>query len=329
VTVVLRNSFRALIAPGKQGYRAFTPAAAAGGVAGGVTEIWLYGVIDTMMWWGDEITAAYVVEALQSANGGDVLIHLNSPGGDVFEALAIYATIANHPGAVTVRVEGIAASCASVIMLAANTVEMMPLAAVMIHDPWSICIGNAGDMRTEADKLDQAAQNMAGAYAARAGGTVETWRTAMQAETWYYGQEAVDAGLADTVLDLPSAAPDETTQAAVSALDRWNLTAFDKAPTLAELAARTRGQVPPAVPPGSQSTPDPLPDSPLDTGRAPDAAGPTPVVDGLSTVLASDPGRTEPDAVDSPSTLADPLAPAGVISLDLDALRSALKGVIA
>jgi ATP-dependent protease ClpP protease subunit len=179
-----------------RGFRVNDLATAAPGDGGGVFEMWIYDVIDSWGgYWG--VSAKDVVQALQAAGANDVLVHVNSPGGDVFEGLAIYSTLRNHPGTITVRIEGVAASAASFIALAATTVTIEPNAMVMIHDAWGMEAGNAAELRKFADLLDKASQNIAGIYAK--GGDPEPWRDAMKEETWYVGQEAVDVGLADSV----------------------------------------------------------------------------------------------------------------------------------
>ena len=134
---------------------------------------------------------------------GDVEVHINSGGGDVFDGIAIYNAIANRPGNVTTVVDGIAASIASVIAQAGQTRVIAPGAMMMIHDALSMCIGNAADMRETAEMLDQVSDNLATVYASR-GGTSAQWRDAMKTETWYTAQEAVDAGLADKLADRPA-----------------------------------------------------------------------------------------------------------------------------
>jgi ATP-dependent protease ClpP protease subunit len=183
----------------------------------GTTDLYIYDVIDSWGgYWG--ISASDVVAALQGA--GDVTVHINSPGGEVFEALAIFATFRNHPGAVTMRVEGWAASAASMIAMAGDQVVMEPQAMIMIHDAWSYAFGNAEDLRAEADILDKTSGNIAGMYATKAGGAVDVWRAAMQAETWYTAEEAVAAGLADSI---NTAAPVELVDVTVAAgLAAWD-----------------------------------------------------------------------------------------------------------
>jgi ATP-dependent protease ClpP protease subunit len=146
------------------------------------------------------VTAADLVRDL-GAVSGDLEVHMNCPGGDVFEAVAIYNALAQRKGTVAVIVDGLAASAASFIAQAASPGELTvaKTASMMIHDAFGMGIGNAVDMRQLADLLDQQSDNIAGIYADRSGKPVADWRAAMRSETWYVGQEAVDAGLADTV----------------------------------------------------------------------------------------------------------------------------------
>jgi ATP-dependent protease ClpP protease subunit len=205
---------------------------------GDTFEIHFNDLIDD--WFG--ISAAMIVEALIAADGRDVLVHLNSPGGMVFEGVSIHSQFKQYAGKVTMRVEGLAASAASFVMLAADEVLIEPGAMVMIHDAWNITIGDAAAHRKEADLLDKLSNNIAEMYAGKAGGTAEQWRGAMVEETWYTGQEAVDAGLADALTADPAATDDEDTTAAAI---NWT-TVFDVAPRLpVDLT-----QPPPALPAG-------------------------------------------------------------------------------
>lgn len=173
--------------------------------AGDVFEIWFDDMIDD--WFG--ISAAMIVSALLEADGRDVLVHLNSPGGMVTEGLAIYNTFRQYAGKVTMRVEGLAASAASFVMLAGDETVIEPTGMVMVHDAWDITMGPAIEHRRTADLLDKVSDNIAGIYASKGGGTATEWRTKMTENgdigTWYIGQEAVDAGLADSVTDAPAA----------------------------------------------------------------------------------------------------------------------------
>lgn len=188
-------------------------------------EIWLYDAIDAWAddWWGG-VSAAMLVEAFQELDGGPVVMHVNCPGGDVFEALAMYSTIKQYPGTVEVRVEGLAASAASYVALAGDRMVIEPQAMMMIHDAWGVEVGNAEEMHRYADLLDKSSQNIADIYATQVGGTPGEWRALMKAETWYTGREAVDAGLASGLI------PERDTKEQVAPTDRWDLSAFTNVP---------------------------------------------------------------------------------------------------
>lgn len=207
------------------------------------TDIYIHDVIDPWGgYWG--VSAGEVIAALQGA--GDVTVHINSPGGDVFEALAIFSTFKQHKGNVTMRVEALAASAASMIMLAGDETIIDPNAMVMIHDAWGVSIGNAAEMHKYADLLDKTSQNIATMYQAKAGGDAGAWRALMQEETWYVGPEAVEAGLADSVVAAQGAA---TESADAVAWDVHSL--FAKAPRPAGDGKDQAADVsPPIVPVG-------------------------------------------------------------------------------
>lgn len=165
--------------------------------AEGPAEMYIYDEIDGSGWWG--ISARDVIEALMQITAPSITLHLNSPGGDVFDAYAIYNALRNHPATVDVIVDGLAASAASYIMLAGDTIEMEPNASVMIHDAITFTYGNEADHAQSGALLGKQSGIVAQIYAERAGGTAEEWRAAMKAETWYTAEEAVAAGLADSV----------------------------------------------------------------------------------------------------------------------------------
>lgn len=164
------------------------------------SHIYIYDIIDPWGgYWG--VSAGEVVQALAGVSGA-VTVHLNSPGGDVWEAISMTSVLRQHAGMITMRVDGVAASAASMLMTAGNRVEVAPNAEVMIHDPWTVAIGNAMEIQQDVDRLERTAQNVAGMYAAKAGGTPEEWRDKMRPlDTWYIGgQEIIDAGLADALI---------------------------------------------------------------------------------------------------------------------------------
>ncbi|TGA95715.1 Clp protease ClpP [Sporolactobacillus shoreae] len=135
-------------------------------------------------------------------------LHINSPGGSVFEGVAIGNMLKQNKAQVNVFVDGLAASIASVIAMAGDHIAMPANAMMMIHNPWSYVVGNAADMRKEADDLDHINESMKQTYLAKAGDKLDTdtLGTLMDAETWLSAQEAVGYGLADEVLEANQAA---------------------------------------------------------------------------------------------------------------------------
>ncbi|MES9522457.1 head maturation protease, ClpP-related [Streptomyces capoamus] len=148
-------------------------------------------------------TADEFINDLRGITAPNILLRVNSPGGQVYEGIAIANALRSHPASVTVQVDGIAASIASVIAMAGDRVRMMPNAMIMVHDASGLTVGNAADHRETAELLDKISGNIADAYAARAGGTRDEWRQVMVQETWYTAEEAVAAGLADEVVPTP------------------------------------------------------------------------------------------------------------------------------
>jgi ATP-dependent Clp endopeptidase proteolytic subunit ClpP len=149
-------------------------------------------------YWG--ISAKEVNAALDELGDVDEIhLHINSPGGEVYEGIAILNSLRRHPADVTAIVDGLAASAASFIAVGVDKTIMAPNTEMMIHDAWGIALGPAADMHAMGDRLDKLSNNIASMYSSKAGGDQDDWRNAMLAETWYSAQEAVDAGLADEV----------------------------------------------------------------------------------------------------------------------------------
>lgn len=205
----------------------------------GVTDMLIY---DEIGFFG--VSATDVTASLADVTG-DLNVRVNSPGGDVFDGVAIYNALADHPGKVTVTVDGLAASAASFIAMAGDTIRMNRASQMMIHDASGLCIGNATDMTDMAALLDRVSATIAGIYADRTGVDTETWRTQMRAETWYSAEEAVTAGLADAMTPArPRPAAGEDTAAS------WDLTVF-------QYAGRTAAPAPPVdAAPGDDQTND-------------------------------------------------------------------------
>jgi len=177
------------------------------------TEVLIY---DEIGMWGTN--AQDFVKQMMAIDTANIDLHLNSPGGEVFDAVAIYNALKAHPSTVNVFVDSLAASAASFIAQAGDTVAMSRNATMMIHDAGAICMGNQQDMLDTANLLGKLSNNIADIYAQRAGGTIEDWRAFMQEETWYTAQEAVDAGLADTV-----------SGEGTKAKNKWDLSIFNHA----------------------------------------------------------------------------------------------------
>jgi ATP-dependent Clp endopeptidase proteolytic subunit ClpP len=154
-------------------------------------------IYDEIGYWG--ITASSLVKDLASLGGKDLTVHMNTPGGEVFDGIAIYQALKNYAGNVTVIVDALAASIGSVIAMAGNKVVMAKNATMMIHEGHTVCAGNAAEMQHKAMQLDNASANIASIYAERAGGSVESWREYMRAETWFNAEETVRVGLADEI----------------------------------------------------------------------------------------------------------------------------------
>ncbi len=163
---------------------------------GDVAELRIY---DEISWWG--ISAEEFVRDLEQITAPEIRVAINSPGGDVFDAIAVYNALRAHPARVTTRVDSLAASAASIVVQAGDHRVMLTASQMMIHDAWGVVIGNAAEMREMADLLDMESDIIAGIYAARTGGDAEHFRALMRATTWLTAEQAVEAGLADEVVD--------------------------------------------------------------------------------------------------------------------------------
>lgn len=163
-------------------------------------NVFIYGDIGDS-WSEESVTAAQFVRDLQNVEAQTVNVRLNSFGGAVPDALAIYNALARHPATVNTYVDGVALSAASLIAMAGKTVTMAENAVMMIHGPWNMAVGNAAQMREAADVLDKFAQAMAPSYAAKTGKPVEDMLALLTDGTdhWYTADEAKDAGFADEV----------------------------------------------------------------------------------------------------------------------------------
>jgi ATP-dependent Clp protease protease subunit len=164
-------------------------------------EIWLYDQVGADPWFGG-ISAKSFADELNKLGKVDVVnLRINSPGGSVFDGLAIYNTLARHPARIEVDVDGVAASIASVIAMAGDEIRMASNATMMIHDPYGMSAGSAQDMRKTADLLDQIKGQIVDTYANRTGKDATALADMMANETWMTAQEARQHGFSDATTE--------------------------------------------------------------------------------------------------------------------------------
>jgi HK97 family phage major capsid protein len=179
-----------------------TPQDDAPGVAAGPALLDIYDEIGRDWFNEDGITAKEFVEALRAIpTDREILVSINSPGGNVWDGLTIYHQLAARRARVTVRIDGMAGSIASIIALAGRELQMPEGGLILIHDPSALVHGNADEMKRMAGELDKHADVLAGIYARKTGRTVEEMRDAMRKETLYNGAEAKAIGFADTLIE--------------------------------------------------------------------------------------------------------------------------------
>jgi ATP-dependent Clp protease protease subunit len=161
--------------------------------------LYLNGVISDETWWGDEVTPKLFKDELL-AGSGNVAIWINSPGGDVFAAAQIYNMLMDYTGKVTVKIDGMAASAASVIAMAGGDVYMSPVSMLMIHNPSTIAIGDSEEMLRAKALLDEIKESIINAYELKSGLSRAKLSHLMDAETWMNANKAIELGFADKVM---------------------------------------------------------------------------------------------------------------------------------
>lgn len=159
----------------------------------------LNGTIAEDSWFDDDVTPAQFKDEL-NAGDGDITVWINSPGGDCVAAAQIYNMLAEYPGRVTVKIDGLAASAASVIAMAGNEVCMSPVSMMMIHNPATIAWGDHGDMQKAMELLDSVKESIINAYVLKTGQSRAKLSHLMDAETWMDANKAVELGFADSIL---------------------------------------------------------------------------------------------------------------------------------
>ncbi len=186
---------------------------------GDTTAVYIY---DEIGMWGT--TAEDFVQQLMQIKTKKIDLHLNTPGGEVFDGLAIFNSLKQHSAEVTTYVDSLAASAGSFIAMAGEKVIMARNATLMIHDASAMQWGNADEMREMAKLLDGFSDNIADIYARKTGADVSEMRGLMKAETWYTAKEALDAGFADEMTD-----PDDEVEEAEKPENKWDLSLFNHA----------------------------------------------------------------------------------------------------
>lgn len=159
----------------------------------------LYGTIAEESWFDDEITPAMFREEL-FAGDGDIVIWINSPGGDCIAASQIYSMLMDYNGKVTVKIDGVAASAASVIAMAGTQVLMAPTALMMIHNPMTVAFGDHTDMQKAIEMLDEVKESIINAYEIKTNLSRAKLSHLMDSETWMNANKAVELGFADDIL---------------------------------------------------------------------------------------------------------------------------------
>ncbi len=179
----------------------------------GDNVITMFEVIGEDYWSGGGITAKRVASQLRAIGPKPIEVQINSPGGDMFEGIAIYNILREHPQPITVKVMGMAASAASIIAMAGDNIEIGAASFLMIHNCWVVAVGNRHDMRETAEWLEPFDQAMVDLYAARSGREGKEIAKWMDSETFMSGSQAIERGFADALLSSDSMTVDEGAKA--------------------------------------------------------------------------------------------------------------------
>lgn len=152
--------------------------------------------------WFGGVTAKQFVDDLKAVGSVDTInLRINSPGGDVFDGLAIYRRLVEHKARIVTHIDGLAASIASIIAMAGDEIRMSESGQFMIHDAWGFAIGNSAEMRSVADRLEMTTTSLRDVYVARTKNDPDKVKDWMAKETWFTASEAVANGFADSVVD--------------------------------------------------------------------------------------------------------------------------------
>lgn len=163
------------------------------------STLYLNGEISDETWYGDEVTPKLFKDELETCQG-DITVWVNSPGGDVFAAAQIYNMLMDYKGNVTVKIDGIAASAASVIAMAGTEILMSPVAMMMIHNPMTVAIGDSQEMQRAIEMLSEVKESIINAYEIKSGLSRSKISKLMDAESWFNAKKAIEMGFADKIL---------------------------------------------------------------------------------------------------------------------------------
>ncbi len=194
---------------------------AADGAQDGAATIWLYDVIGADAWGG--VDAARFAQDLAGIEAPLIHLRINSPGGDVFDARAMATALRAHPARIVAHIDGLAASAASYVALAADEVAISEGAFLMIHNAWGVVLGNRHDLLEMALTLEKIDASIAADYQRKSSQDLATVQGWMDAETWFTAQQALGAGLVDRIASGASGGK-------ATAQQRWNLSAYPDAP---------------------------------------------------------------------------------------------------
>ena len=195
----------------------------------GDATLWLYDVIGADAWGG--VDAARFAQDVAAIEAPVIHLRVNSPGGDVFDARAMATALRAHPARIVAHIDGLAASAASYVALAADEVEISDGAFLMIHNAWGVVLGNRHDLLEMALTLEKVDASIAADYQRKSGQDLAAVQRWMDAETWFTAQEALAVGLVDRVTDSSTASTEAAAQ------QRWNLSAYADAPLLQSRAS--------------------------------------------------------------------------------------------
>lgn len=181
-------------------YEAFWTIRDASQAESGETEVEFFGPISEYSWWGDEVTPKLFKDELYTkGKGKPVTVKVNSPGGEVFAASTIRSILQDYPGRVTADIVGLAASAATIVVTGADVVKIRETAMYMIHDPWTIAMGNADEMRKAAEVLDKVKESLVNAYEIKTGKSRDELAALMSEETWMTAEQALEMGFVDEI----------------------------------------------------------------------------------------------------------------------------------